>query len=265
MTLRLIDASPRQGALWVSRAFSLFLKRPFAFSTLFLAFLVGAMLLLALPYVGAVLVLAALPLLTLGYMIGTRSALADGPVHPGQLIEPLLPSADAGRRRAMLALCGLYALATALLMLGADRIDDGGFQRLQILLASARSDAGNKEIDALLGDPRLAWAMTLRLVGSALLSVPFWHAPALVWWHGQGLAHALFSSTLACWRNKGAFVIYGLAWFITVTAFLGAAAALFALVGAPQLVGLAAVPAMLMFSTAFYVSLYFTFSDSFAE
>ena len=86
-----------------------------------------------------------------------------------------------------------------------------------------------------------------------------------MWWHGQGVPQALFSSTLACWRNKGAFLLYGLAWASTVGLFGIAAGTLFALLGAPQLIGLAAVPAGLMFSTAFYISLYYSFADCFAQ
>ncbi len=263
MSLRLIDATPRQGAQWVSRAFTLFLKRPFALTALFLAFLVAVVVVLALPYVGGLIVLAALPLLSLGFMIATRSALADGPVHAGQLLAPLLPSAPPAARRQMLILCGAYMLVTGALMLLSDQIDGGAFERLQILLASTRSEANTRDIDALLQDPNLFYGTLLRFGGSALLSVPFWHAPALVWWQGQSVGLALFSSTLACWRNKGAMLVYGICWVLTTGAFFGLAMALFALVGAPELVNLAAVPAVLMFSTAFYVSLYFTYIESF--
>ena len=267
MTLRLTYASPRQGGAWVSRAFALFLKKPLAFSALFALFLFAAVVLLSLPYVGALLLLMAMPLLSLGFMIATRSALADGPVHPGQLVQALRAAdADAAaRRKILLALCGLYALASALLMLTSDMLDGGAFERLQVLLASARDAATQKQIDALLDDAGLRQGLALRIIGTALLSVPFWHAPALVWWAGQSVAQALFSSTLACWRNRGAFLVYGLAWTLTILLFGLAAGGVFSLLGAPQLVGLAAVPAGLMFSTAFYVSLYFTFTDSFGD
>ena len=56
---------------------------------------------------------------------------------------------------------------------------------------------------------------------AACLSVPFWHAPALVYWQGQGVGQALFSSTLAVWRCKGAFLMYSLAW-VGVIAIFGA-------------------------------------------
>ena len=267
MTLRILNATARDGATWVSRAFAVFLKKPLAFSALFALFLFAALILLLLKFVGAVLLLMALPLLGLGFMIATRSALEGGEVHAGQLIEPLrAASADgAARRRTLLALCGLFALTSAIVMLASDALDGGAFERLQILLASGRDAAAQKEIDALLAEPGLRNGLLLRLGGTALLSVPFWHAPALVWWQGQGVAQALFSSTLACWRNRGAFLVYGLAWTLTIVVFGVLAGGLFALLGMPGMVSLAAVPAGLMFSTAFYVSLLFTYQGCFGD
>jgi hypothetical protein len=263
LTLRIADVQPRRGLAWVSGSFALFLKHPLGFSLLFLAFLVAAMVLLAIPYLGSVLVLAALPLLTLGFMSATRAAVAGGTVHAGQLVEPLLPSADRARRAGLLRLCALYAVVTALVMLLSDAADGGTFERLQVLLAGTRDEAANKAIDALLTDPQLHTGLILRFGLSALLSVPFWHAPPLVAWHGQGVAQSLFSSTLACWRNKGAFALYFAAWTATVIAFGVVAGLLFGALGMPQMFTLAALPAGLMFSTAFYVSLYFTFTESF--
>lgn len=265
MSLRILDAAPRRGLAWVSQAFALFLKRPLGFSLLFLLFLVAAMVLLVLPYVGALLLLAGLPLLTLGFAAATRAALSGESVHAGQLVEPLLPGGDRARRRTLLALCVGFAAASATIMLLAASVDGGSFERLQILLAGTRDDAANREIDALLVDPRLHRGMWLRFGLTALLSVPFWHAPMLVWWHGQSAGQALFSSTLACWRNRGAFVLYFAAWIAAVTLFGVACGLVFALLGTPQMLAVAALPAGLLFSTAFYVSLYFTYADCFGE
>jgi hypothetical protein len=159
----------------------------------------------------------------------------------------------------------LYAACTALVMLASDALDGGAFERLQILLASARDTAKQKELDELLADSGLLQGLLLRLGGTALLSIPFWHAPPLVWWQGQGVAQSLFSSTLACWRNRAAFLVYGLAWTLTIVIFSLFAGGAFALLGAPQLVPLAAVPAGLIFSTAFYVSLLFSFEGCFGS
>ena len=267
MSIRILDASARDGATWVSRAFALFLQKPLALSALFALFLFAALVFLVLPYIGPVLLLMAMPLLGLGFMIASRSALAGGPVHAGQLLEPLRGGSDIAlaRRKQLLTLCGAYALLTALVMLSSDALDGGAFERLQILLAKGRDAAAQKELDALLGDPGLFNGMLLRLGGTALLSIPFWHAAPLVWWQGQGVAQALFSSTLACWRNRAAFVVYALAWTLTIVVFGVVAGGIFALIGAPQMVSLAAIPAGLMFSTAFYVSLFFTYQGCFGD
>jgi len=267
VTLRILDARPRDGVAWVGQAFVLFLKRPLAFSALFALFLFAALVLLVLPYIGAVLLLMALPLLGLGFMIATRSAQAGGPVHAGQMLEALQGGSDAGfaRRKQLLLLCGLYALLTALVMLASDALDGGAFERLQVLLATARSEAVQKEIDALLADTGLRQGLLLRIGATALLSIPFWHAPALIWWQGQSVGQSLFSSTLACWRNRSAFLLYVLAWSMTIVLFGIIAGGLFALLGMPELVAFAAVPAGLLFSTAFYVSLLFTYQGCFGE
>lgn len=265
MSLRILDASTRDGAAWVTRAFALFLKKPLAFSALLALFLFATLVFLVIPFVGPVLLLMALPLLSLGFMVAARSAQQGGGVHAGHLLEALRANDEAtrARRKQLLWLCGLYAATTAAVLLSADWIDGGAFERLQVLMASARDTGKQKELDALLADGGMLRGLLWRVGGTALLSVPFWHAPALVWWQGQGLAQSLFSSTLACWRNRSAFLVYGLAWVLAILAFSVIAGSLFALFGAPQLATLAAVPAGLFFSTAFYVSLLFTYEGCF--
>jgi hypothetical protein len=96
----------------------------------------------------------------------------------------------------------------------------------------------------------------------SLLSVPFWHAPALVHWGGHSTGQALFSSTLAVWRSKGAFLVYGLCW-IGLSFAAAIAMTIVAQLGARPLATAMALAGGLLFSTVFYVSLLFTFNDSF--
>ena len=168
-----------------------------------------------------------------------------------------------GSRRVILTCCGLYALGTALVMWLSDWVDAGSFERLQEMLA--KGEAAQAEVDALLADPRLTGGLIVRFGLAACLSVPFWHAPPLVYWQGQGVGQSLFSSTLALWRCRGAFVVYALAWAGVVLAFGAVAALLFSLLGARQLAGMAAMPAALIFSTVFYVSLLFTYEGCFSD
>ncbi|MFX8047562.1 hypothetical protein ABTK64_19815, partial [Acinetobacter baumannii] len=83
-------------------------------------------------------------------------------------------------------------------------------------------------------DPRLLWGLLTRLGLVTLLSVPYWHAPALVHWGGQGVAQALFSSSLALWRNRAAFVLNALLWGALLFAVAGVVSLVFGLLGLTQ-------------------------------
>jgi hypothetical protein len=264
MSLRINDVAAARGAVWVRHGFSLFFRHPLGFSLLFMLFLVLALILMALPWVGAVLLLAVMPLLTLGFAAATRATQHGQPVHAGLLFEPFKPGADAARRATLLRLCLLYAALTAATLLLAQSIDGGAFERLQLLLGAQRTEANQREIEAVMADPGLINGMLVRLGLLGLISVPFWHAPMLVAWQGQGLAQSLFSSALACWRNRGAFFVYLLAW-AGVSAALGMIASIvIALIGGQALAALTLPPVALLLSVAFYVSLYFMYAESFA-
>lgn len=257
--MKLKTVGARQGASWVREGFRVYFGRPFVFSGLFAAFLFGAFMLLLVPYAGGLLLMMALPLLTLGFMLATRHVQEGGTPTPKLFVAPL--AGDRVRRRRLLGLGLAYAIATIVLMLLADWIDSGKFDALQAALVDR--DTSREAVGALLADPQLQAGMLLRLAFATALSIPFWHAPALVHWGGQGVGQSLFSSTLACWRARGALLVYGMAWALVIGLFVIIINLVFALVGGPQLIGIAALPAALIFSTAFYASLYFTFADSF--
>ena len=257
LLLKPVDAS--RGPRWVGDAFRLFARQPLAFTALFAVFLFGAMVVSLLPLLGGVLQMMALPLLSLGFMVAGQSALLDGPVHPRQFIEPL--RGDPLRRRSLLTLCLVYGVLAMCILMLADGVSGSAWGRLQALLA--KGEPAQAEIDALLSEPGVTTAVMLGLGLGALLSVPFWHAPALVHWGGQGVTQALFSSTLAVWRSKGAFFAYMVAWVGVLLLFGVLAAVVFAVLGVPQLAGVLGVPAGLVFSAVFYLSVLFTFNDSF--
>ena len=106
-----------------------------------------------------------------------------------------------------------------------------------------------------------------RMLIGVLLHIPlgllFWHAPALVHWHGVSPLKSLFFSALACWTNKAALLVYFLGWgavFFAVSLLL---VLLGGLVGGPRFIGMMVFPLALLMSAIFFTSLYFTFRDSF--
>ncbi|HUG24098.1 BPSS1780 family membrane protein [Piscinibacter sp.] len=257
MRLQLVAA--RQGALWVRQGFRIFLSRALGFTGLFILFMLTAQLLMLLGTVGALIAFALMPLVSLGFMVATQQALQNRFPGPSAFIEAL--RAGPVQRRAHLKLGLAYAVALTIVFWIGDVVGGDAFQAVQQAVADGKTSP--EELEPLLTDPRLRWGMLLTLAGIAALSLPFWHAPALVHWGGQPWGKALFFSTMAWWRNKGALAVYALTWFGATMLFGMAASLLMALLGTPQLMVLLLTPAMLMISAAFYASLYFTFADCF--
>jgi hypothetical protein len=260
MGLKLQTVATRQGWTWARDGARLFLRRPLAFSAMLLLFLLVSGVWMALPVVG-VLALAALPLLSLGFMVASRSVLRGGPAHPGHFIEPLIGSP--ARRRSLLVLCGLYGVGALAVVMITGWIYGDAMEQLR--LAIAEHGPSSEQAGQATMDPRISnGLMGFALMGSAL-SVPFWHAPALVLWGGQGVWQALFSSTLSLWRAKGAYLVYGLAW-TGASVLLSLAIGLIAgTLGARSAIVLMVPALAITLSTAFYVSLWFSFVDCFGS
>ena len=258
--MKLQTVPTRQGALWVRQGFQVFFRQPMAFAALFAAFMFGVFVVATLPFFGTLLVLAWLPVVSLGFMLATRLALGGHFATPRVFIVALRP--PRARQIAMVQLGLAYALGTFAIVWLCDGMDGGAFEALMDALPNAQT--APQGVANTLADSDLWWGLSLRLALAGALSVPFWHAPALVFWDGHGVAKALFSSTIACWRNRGAFAVYSVAWFALVSLVGVGGSLVFGLLGQPQLFALAAVPMSLMLTTVFYASLYFTFADCFS-
>jgi hypothetical protein len=98
-----------------------------------------------------------------------------------------------------------------------------------------------------------------------IMAAIFWFAPALVGWHGIRMTQALFFSWIACWRNKWAFLVYGLSW---LAVFLG----IDTLTGVLALMGLSAstaatiqVPLNVVATSVLYCSFYTSYAAVFKD
>ena len=239
MAMILKSVGPGRGAHWVRDGLRLYKKRPLAFTAMFVLFLFAALFSALVPLVGGVLQIMIVPMLSLGFMVASQSALLDGPVGPSQFIEPL--RAAPAQRRALLVLCVLYGVLVALSLVLTDQIADGGFSRGMDLMR--RPNVPPAEMAALLAERGLVSGALFGTLALTLVTVPFWHAPALVHWGHQGVGQALFSSTLAVWRCRGAFLVYGLTWMALLLVFGVVSSILFGLLDMVQLASLLALPA----------------------
>jgi len=213
----------RQGIVWFKQGVRTFLKQPLAFTGLFFMFMAAISLLSLLPVIGTPLALALLPAATLGLMAATQIV--------------------------------LYAVGFILLMGISATVDGGQFARVYLL--------GGELTPEIVMQGDFQTAALLAMVLYLPLSLLFWHAPALVHWHGITPVKSLFFSAVACVRNAGAFTVFGLVW---MAAFLGMATAVALLVGIlgnPELINAILFPLGLAMAAMFFTSFYFTYRDCF--
>ncbi|HEY6354214.1 MAG TPA: BPSS1780 family membrane protein, partial [Burkholderiaceae bacterium] len=205
--------------------------------------------------------LASLPLLSLGFMVASRSVLRGGLAHPGQFVEPLL--GDVRRRRSLLLLCALYGVGALVVVWWVGWVYGDAMDGLRE--AMSKQGPSSAEAAQAAADPRLMQGTLSFGLLATLLSIPFWHAPALVWWGGQGLWQALFSSTLGMWRAKSAYFVYSLAWLLASMALSLVVGLMAGTFGMPSLITWLVPALVLALSSAFYVSLWFSFVDNFGS
>ena len=257
LTLRSVPAGT--GAQWVRQGFTTLARRPMPFVGLVSGFVFTMALSIRFPMLLIVLV-ALLPMISLGFMNATRLAHDTSTSTLAAFVAPWRPGHPQGR--ALLRMTLAYVAASVVAGLISSMVYGDSFGALVEAETSEKPNPG--AVAERLADPRLTSGMLVQLGLATLLSVPFWHAPALIWWGGQGLAQALFSSTLACWRNRGAFVVYGLSFAGLVFGFTLLGGLLLGLLGAGPIAAMLALSISLVIPAAFYASLYFTFDGCFA-
>lgn len=251
MKLHIVPA--RTGWLWVRLGLRTFWQQPLALSGLFFLFITVMSLASLLPWLGNALALGLLPAATLGLMAATREASLGKFPMPAVLLSAW--RAGQQQRRAMMVLGGLYALGF-LLVLGISALFDGGsFARLYLV--------GGTLTRELVESPAFQTASWVAMALYLPLSLLFWHAPALVHWHGVPTVKSLFFSLVACLRNIAAMVVFLLGWMLIFCGVGLALMLLSLLLGQPGLLVNVMYPASMVLAAMFFSSIYFSFRDSF--
>ena len=245
----------RMGAQWVRQGIRTFWKQPIAMSGLFFMFMALMSVSSLVPVVGSFVALMLLPAASLGLMAATREV--DLGKFPMPMI--LISGFRAGqeRKRDMLLLGLLYALGFVGVMGLSMLVDGGDFAKLYLV-------GGSLDTDTLM-KPEFQNAMWLSLLLYMPLSAVFWHAPALVHWHGVPALKSLFFSTVACLSNWRAFLVFGLLWSFIFLLTALVITLIGGLTGNSEFASLALLPAMLMLAAMFFCSTYYSFRDSFVS
>ena len=250
MRLNIVPA--QQGAVWARLGIRMFWRQPLAFTGLFFIFMTVLSVCSLIPVLGNFLALALIPAATLGLMAATRE------VELGKFPMPTVLAvafrAGNAKKRDMMILGVLYAFGLIGVMMLTALVDGGAFARIYLMGAALDTET--------LMRPEFQNAVWLSLLFYLPLSALFWHAPALVHWHGVPAIKSLFFSAVACLRNWRAFLVYGLMWtFIFVGTLLFISLVSSMLEG--DFAAAALLPATLMLAAMFFCSIYFSFRDSF--
>jgi len=251
MKLQIVPA--KQGLLWVKQGIRTFWRQPLAFTGLFFLFMAWVSVLSMVPFIGAALALLVLPAATLGLMVATEQA-ASGK-FPMPTVMLVAFRAGQQRLKAMMVLGGLYALSFLAVMAISALVDGGGFAKVYLANAPITPEVVN--------DTDFQTAMWLTTIMYVPLSMLFWHAPALVHWHGVPPVKSLFFSAIACWRNLGAFALYLLAWAGVFVAGAMLILLISSALGGNDLSAAVLMPGALLMAAMFFTSVYFSVKDCF--
>ena len=189
------------GWTWVRDGLSLFRTQPLAFFSW--AMFISLMLMIATitPPIGPLFFIILMPTATLLSLSAGRHATNGQKILLGTWIEPLKQPFVFRR---LLGMGGLYVAFCLIIGL------------VVFMPFSAEVTEALKNIEQTNDLMPLMEAVRTPMVIFAILymlmAAIFWYAPALVGWHGTRITQALFFSGIACWRNKWAFLVYGLCW-----------------------------------------------------
>ena len=241
MKLNIVPA--RTGITWVKLGIQTFFKQPLALAGLFFLYMAAATLASLIPLAGVVLALAIVPAATLGLMAATLEATKGRFPMPAILVSAF--RAGQQRARAMMVLGFLYAAACLVIVSVVPLFADVPVSRENALAPGMQ-------------------AVMLSVMALYLpVSVLFWHAPALVHWHGVTPVKSLFFSAVAVLKNAGAYTVFGITWMVVLMAIGLVVSVLASLVASPEAAAAMIMPVALLMAAMFSTSLYFTFRDSF--
>lgn len=254
MKLQIVPA--RTGLQWVLQGLRTFKSQPLALAALFFLGMASMSLISALPLIGPVLALALLPCISLTMMVAASEAAHGRKPTPALLLVSFRSGSQ--HLHSMLILGGMYA-AGFLLIIGASTIVDGG-NFASVYLGQTPMTRELAE------EPEFQSAMWLSMCLYLPLSLAFWHAPALIHWHGISPVKSLFFSFVGCIRNIGAYFVFGVCWvgvFIATGMVLAIVTGILAaLIG--SIAGGLMVATALALAAVFFTSIVFSFRDSFS-
>jgi len=214
------------GWQWIRDGLALFRRQPLPIFTWAMSVSLTLMLASLLPPIGPLIFVLLVPAIGFLTLSICRHIDAGRAVAPSMWLQPLQRK---GLFRRLLGMGGLYAalgIATGLLIFRPYLVslsDD--------VIQAALAGGDLRPLMAAMRTP-----LILFTIANLITSAVFWYAPAMAGFFGTRIVQSLFFSAVACWRNKTAFVVYGLAWcavFLSIDFAIDLIASLLLAMGLP--------------------------------
>lgn len=189
------------GWYWIRAGIETFKKQPMAL--IFWALITNLLINISyfIPIIGQIALMVLTPSLTFIILNASQQILKDKRMQLGDWLTPLKTNNAFAR---LLKLGGVYFffLFVASIIATTPFLDS----------ISEVLNASDQSIDPATLMQAVRRPVMIFLGLYLVISILFWHAPALVGWHQIPLKQALFYSMIACWRNKLPMIIYGFFW-----------------------------------------------------
>ncbi len=225
------------GALWLRDGWRLFARQPLGLSAMVVVYLMMLFVPALIPFVGIAISGVLAPFATIALLAACREVDAKRAPTVNLFLQPFQDT----KVRAPMFMLGMI---------------NAGLVLIVALLGGLLVGQEPSEPPASLQDIPLD-ALAVQLVLYTPVLMLMWFAPLLVGWHRLTPAKAMFGSAVACWRNRGALLVYG----IVVSLAMTGASALVALLASSlfssrQALSIVLAPLALLLMTLIQASFY---------
>ena len=204
----------KEGYVWIRQGFWLFKQNPFTFLMLVFLYIFLVQLSMFIPLIGIIGMMVLTPAISVGFMNACQSVIRKERVTPAIYLSAFRDYGPKVRSN-IIKLGTLYATLVFLLSLIATQFVD--FEKLIPLVTEQK-----------LSSATMVKELYMAMIVGAVLYLPIamlmWFSPMLVVYQNMPISKALFGSWMACWMNRGAFIVYGSIWGMVLIAtplFLG--------------------------------------------
>lgn len=199
---------------WVTRGFWHFRQNPFAWIIAMVVWIVVAVVVSMIPFIGSLAVSLVTPVILAGFVLGAQAQ------NQGQDFQVSHLFAGFSSHTGQLVLVGfLYLVGFIVIALTVMLVAGGALFTMMGGLEGGQSAPDSEALAAMVGSGAFMLTMLLGLGLTIPLIMAYWFAPALVAMEGMSAITAMKMSFVGCWKNMLPFLLYGLVTLVLL--FLG--------------------------------------------